>query len=71
VRLILFYLSADPLRWHAHFVVVVLEWNTPLHALDFVSIGRLGNTVKKSPLLASVSPAGDPVYYTIDWQGVT
>ncbi len=30
---------ADPLRWHAHFVVVVLEWNAPLHARDFVSIG--------------------------------
>ena len=52
-------------------MVVVLEWDVPLHARELVSIGRLGNTVKKSPLLASVDPDGRPVYFTIDWQGVT
>ncbi len=61
---------ADPLRFHAHFIVIVKLADALLHPLDIVASGRLGVTVKKSTVIATV--IGDAVsYITVDWQGVT
>jgi len=61
----------DPLRFHAHFVVVIVDYTELLPMNEIISIGRLAVTVKKSPLLASLNEHNIPIYYTIDWQGVT
>jgi len=61
----------DPLRFHAHFVVVIVDYKELLPMHEIISIGRLAVTVKKSPLLASLNADNMPIYFTIDWQGVT
>ncbi len=43
----------------------------PLSPRDLVGTGRLGVTVKKSPVVASVSAAGKPFYTTMAWEGVS
>jgi len=65
----------DPLQYHAQYVVIVKSFKEPLHPLDIVSYGRLGVTVRKTPVLAAVSMQNSKDfaihYYSIDWQGVT
>jgi len=62
----------DPLLFHAHFIVIVVEPCEIISPLDIVSYGRLGVSVKKMSVLASVDPHDSKVYYfPIDWQGVT
>jgi tRNA-splicing endonuclease subunit Sen34 len=65
--------SGDPLQFHAHYVVIVKPNNEELSPLDIISYGRLGVTVKKTPVLASVVDETSPrvSYLSIDWQGVT
>lgn len=63
--------AGDPLKYHAVFVVVVHLWQGAITARDLVSIGRLAVTVKKSPVIATLDERAQPVYFTVDWQGVT
>ena len=63
--------AGDPLKDHAVFVVVVHLWQSAITARDLVSIGRLAVTVKKSPVIATLDERAQPVYFTVDWQGVT
>ena len=59
----------DPLRFHSHFIVKVLPWKEKLTGLDLVAVGRLGSTVKKTSVLASVNSSGNVVYSSIQWSG--
>eukprot|EP01118_Nematostelium_gracile_P003120 TRINITY_DN13555_c0_g1_i1.p1 TRINITY_DN13555_c0_g1~~TRINITY_DN13555_c0_g1_i1.p1 ORF type:complete len:261 (+),score=44.81 TRINITY_DN13555_c0_g1_i1:59-841(+) len=61
----------DTLQYHAHFVVIIKGFEEELSPLDIISYGRLGVTVKKTPILASVSEDNRVVYLSLDWQGVT
>jgi len=66
----------DPLQFHAHYVIIVKFPHEEITPLDLISYGRLGVTVKKTPVLASIfgsDQIGNPIvsYYSIDWQGVT
>jgi tRNA-intron lyase len=79
--------EGDPMQYHAQYVVIVCPWKELLSPLDIVSYGRLGVTVKKTPVLASVRSfenqtderyatesnqlSTDIRYFSIDWQGVT
>jgi tRNA splicing endonuclease len=64
--------TGDQLRFHAHSVVHIVEWDEMMSPLKIVSIGRLGVVVKKSAVLATVNPNTNKVQYlTLDWQGVT
>ena len=59
----------DPLRFHSHFIVKILPLGERLSGLDLVSIGRLGSTVKKTTVLASVDLSGNVVYTSVQWSG--
>lgn len=61
----------DTLQYHANFVVIVKGYEEELSPLDIISYGRLGVTVKKTPILASVTNEKTVVYLSLDWQGVT
>jgi len=69
--------SGDPLQYHAHYVIIVKFSTDELTPLDVISYSRLGVTVKKTPVLASVfstNTKDKPMmvsYFSIDWQGVT
>ena len=59
----------DPLRFHSHFIVKILPWKEKLTGLDLVSVGRLGSTVKKTSVLASVDLSGKVIYTSVQWSG--
>lgn len=61
----------DPLRYHSHFTVTVLESMTStIKPIDIVALGRLGTTVKKVHLLASYNDKTDKVdYISLEWAG--
>ncbi|CAB3984397.1 tRNA-splicing endonuclease subunit Sen34-like [Paramuricea clavata] len=59
----------DPLRFHSHFIVKILPCGERLTGLDLVSVGRLGSTVKKTSVLASVDSSGKVIYTSVQWSG--
>lgn len=59
----------DPLRFHSHFIVKVLPLNEKFTGLDLVSVGRLGSTVKKTNVLASVDSLNKVIYTSVQWSG--
>ena len=59
----------DPLRFHSHFIVKILPLGGRLSGLDLVSVGRLGSTVKKTTVLASVDSSGKVIYTSVQWSG--
>ena len=68
----------DPLQYHAHYVIIVVSFQFQLSYHDIISYGRLGVTVKKTPVIASVRFYSDEKpyenqinYFSVDWQGVT
>ena len=62
----------DPERFHAQFVVNIKPWGQEFYPTNIISFGRLGVSVKKAPVLASVNPETNEVeFITITWQGVT
>ncbi|KAJ3590461.1 hypothetical protein NHX12_008412 [Muraenolepis orangiensis] len=61
----------DPLRFHAHFIVVCLALEEELPLLDILAVARLGSNVKKTVLLCSPGPGASPVHYTsLQWSGM-
>jgi len=45
----------DPLQYHAHYIVIVLQSpDVNINVLDIISWGRMGLTVRKSPVIASL-----------------
>ncbi|KAL6050294.1 tRNA-splicing endonuclease subunit [Balamuthia mandrillaris] len=62
----------EPLCYHASFVVRIVAWEEEIEPLQLIAFGRLGATVKKSMVFASVHPSNGSIrYITIDWRGVT
>ena len=59
----------DPLRFHSHFIVKILPRGEKLTGLDLVSVGRLGSTVKKTSVLASVDMSGKVTCTSVQWSG--
>lgn len=57
----------DPLRYHAYFIVLVLARDDELTGCDLLSYGRLGASVKKNVVLASVSGQQDVRYISLSW----
>ena len=61
--------TGDPFRFHSHIIVKILPSDQRLSGLDLVSIGRLGSTVKKTSVLASVDSSGNVNYISVQWSG--
>lgn len=59
--------AGDPEVYHALFIVVCVPQNLDMKALDLVVLGRMGNQVKKTTVLASVGPAGGAEYISLSW----
>ena len=62
---------ADPLVFHAEFIVSVREFNELMSPKALITFGRLGVGVKKSPVLAAVNNEGQVCFVTLTWRGVT
>lgn len=60
----------EPLRFHAEMIVNVVEPEAALWPLDIVATGRMGVTVKKKTVYASLVE-GTVQYVSVGWQGVT
>ncbi|KAJ5690364.1 tRNA-splicing endonuclease subunit tsp-4 [Penicillium macrosclerotiorum] len=71
----------DPLRFHAHFLVVSAEWEEKLDLMVIINGGRLGTGVKKGFLLGGPQKTRDDVEtesdraesvrtFSIEWAGM-
>ncbi|XP_061575983.1 tRNA-splicing endonuclease subunit Sen34 [Cololabis saira] len=60
----------DPLRFHAHFIALVLDPDQPVPLLDLLAEARLGSNVKKTVLLCSPAPDGTVQYTSLQWSGM-
>ena len=52
---------------HAPFIIHTYEYDTKFDPVELIRAGRLGHSVRKRFLLASVEPTGEPVYLMVDW----
>lgn len=69
------FLSGDPLRFHAYFIVVCISMDESMPLCDVLAIARLGSNVKKTVLLCSSGGSqeddGEEVVYTsLQWSGM-
>ncbi|XP_035477883.1 tRNA-splicing endonuclease subunit Sen34 isoform X1 [Scophthalmus maximus] len=60
----------DPLRFHAHFIVICLSLEESIGVLDVLSVARLGSSVKKTVLLCSPAADGAVLYTSLQWSGM-
>ncbi|KAJ2741027.1 tRNA-splicing endonuclease subunit [Coemansia sp. BCRC 34301] len=61
----------EPMRYHSHYVVSLVEHDQALTPRELVALGRLGTSVKKTRLLCSWVPnAQHFVYVSIDWSEI-
>ena len=63
-------LPGDPFAVHGAFVVVLKEADEPISPLEIVALGRLGVTVKKTPVIATVDADGEVKYMSLAWEGL-
>lgn len=63
--------SGDPLRYHSHFVVTVVETDSAaLRPMEIVAHGRLGTATKKAHLLCSWDDNAQKAdVFSIEWAG--
>lgn len=60
----------DPLRYHSHFLVNVIEWEQEFPIINIVGGGRLGTNVKKAWAIGANNPNTNMVHvFTIEWTG--
>ncbi|XP_066994386.2 tRNA-splicing endonuclease subunit Sen34 [Anabrus simplex] len=60
----------DPVKFHAQFLVVCIQKDSPITPAQLVAYGRLGTSVRKTVLLASLSTKGEKVIYqSLKWNG--
>ncbi|KAG5440463.1 hypothetical protein PCK2_000491 [Pneumocystis canis] len=60
----------DPLRYHSHFLVNVVEWDEKIPMMNIIGGGRLGTNVKKAWVVAANNPDINSVrVFTIEWTG--
>jgi len=58
----------EPVAFHAIYIVRCVEdIRTEYHTSEIVAFGRLGTSVKKKAVLASLSENGSVVYITLSW----
>ena len=57
----------DPLRYHSFYIVVVMDNNKTFTAKDMICYGRLSASVKKTVVLANVSPNNEVKYLSLNW----
>uniref|UniRef100_A0A8D0GUL6 tRNA-splicing endonuclease subunit Sen34 n=1 Tax=Sphenodon punctatus TaxID=8508 RepID=A0A8D0GUL6_SPHPU len=60
----------DPMRYHAHYIVLCVPQQAPLPLYDVISAGRLGSNVKKTVLLCSAAADGSITYTSVQWSGM-
>ncbi|EDO32072.1 predicted protein, partial [Nematostella vectensis] len=61
----------DPVKFHSFYIVVVVPYDKRTGMLDVVSMGRLGATVKKTAVFASMDSGGNVVYMSVKWSGIS
>ncbi|KAG5439271.1 hypothetical protein PCANB_001570 [Pneumocystis canis] len=60
----------DPLRYHSHFLVNVVEWEEKISMMNIIGGGRLGTNVKKAWVIAANNPDTNSVrVFSIEWTG--
>lgn len=58
----------DPILFHAIYIVKCIEdCNRVMYSTDFIAFGRLGTSVKKKAVLASLSTNRSVIYVTLNW----
>ncbi|KAG5519224.1 hypothetical protein PMAC_002312 [Pneumocystis sp. 'macacae'] len=60
----------DPLRYHSHFLVNVMEWEEEFSMMNIIGGGRLGTNVKKAWAVGANNPDTNTIrVFTIEWTG--
>ncbi|CAH2319235.1 tRNA-splicing endonuclease subunit Sen34 [Pelobates cultripes] len=59
----------DPMRFHAHFIIICYPYNKDIPMTDIITAGRLGTNVKKTVLLCSPNE-GTVNYTSLQWSGI-
>ncbi|PSN33817.1 hypothetical protein C0J52_19369 [Blattella germanica] len=58
----------DPIKFHSQFMVTCIDGNTPLTTTELIALGRMGTSVRKTVVLASLSHDGTSVQYqSLQW----
>ncbi|KAJ9596257.1 hypothetical protein L9F63_027120 [Diploptera punctata] len=58
----------DPIKFHAQFLVICIDRDEALAATELVALGRLGTSVRKTVVLASLTADGNSVMYqSLHW----
>lgn len=58
----------DPIKFHSQYLVICLDRDEALATTELVSLGRLGTSVRKTVVLASLSADGTSVLYqSLQW----
>lgn len=57
----------DPVRFHSHYVVTVVQEDDQIDCRSLVATGRLGSNVKKSEVRACVIQDGSVRFWSIRW----
>jgi tRNA-splicing endonuclease subunit Sen34 len=61
-------ISGDPVKFHAHFMVVCVQCDNQLSSLELMSYARLGSTARKTFVIASKLPNKEEMlYYSFQW----
>ncbi|XP_022203228.1 tRNA-splicing endonuclease subunit Sen34 [Nilaparvata lugens] len=57
----------DPVKFHSQFIVVCRGMKSGIAALDLIALGRLGNTTRKTSVIATVDQNSTVIYNSISW----
>ncbi|XP_049784503.1 tRNA-splicing endonuclease subunit Sen34 isoform X2 [Schistocerca cancellata] len=58
----------DPLKFHAHFLILCKERECSISLYEFITFGRLGTNVRKKAVIATLSEDGDLIYQSVKWR---
>ncbi|XP_060556983.1 tRNA-splicing endonuclease subunit Sen34-like [Ruditapes philippinarum] len=61
----------DPSRFHSFFIAICKPHKEKMTALDVVSMGRLGTSVKKTVVICSEDENGQLCYTSLQWTGIS
>lgn len=59
----------DPIKFHAMFIVIILEKTKKLQMQDIVTYGRLGHSVRKTVVLTFLNDFNEITYHSVQWDG--
>ncbi|KTW30833.1 tRNA-intron endonuclease [Pneumocystis carinii B80] len=60
----------DPLKYHSHFLVNVMQWEQEFSIINIVGGGRLGTNVKKAWVIGANNPNTNIAHvFTVEWTG--